>query len=379
MRALARLVLAVVASSAVACSGLYTGFPDGGGDAGAGGGAGGGSGGGSGGGTGGGAGGGAGGGVGGGAGGGGAGPLNFAFTALSAPVETRFTAIAGVSATKFWVGASSGNLYVSDGASFTQVAAFGSEVRGLWASSDGAVVATTPTEIQRCTAGCDVAGATFNIFTVPSSVDARGACGASRTEMYVAAYSNTGNSVFYGTSGGTQFTSLSYTSNTKEITSCAVLPNGKVLIPGIQDLLTWRPDAGGSGEYVYLTPLGSENDTQQWRGVAVDAADAGAVAVGDARRVMRRGGTGSWTLDFNPGPTDAGLVFRAVTSVRPGEYWAGGDARAGQALAYDDGAGWTFSAQPAGFSTWGLWTAGPNTFFAAGEKGGVGAVYRASR
>jgi hypothetical protein len=298
---------------------------------------------------------------------------------LAAPGSGQvFTAVSGLSATQVWVGSSYGNIHFWDGAQWTLVATLAGEIRGLYAAPGGAVVAATPFAIYRCAGGCSATAATFNAVGSPLQTDLRGVCGRGDSEMYAAGYHQSGNSVILGWNG-TAFVQLAYTSNAKEITACAVSPSGRAVFVGLQDVLTWRPDAGSGTEYAPMGTLGVEAFSQQWYGVAVNAEDGGFLAVGKSRRSALRGSGGVWSLQSDPVPHDGGVRLRAAVSTRPGEYWAGGDVVGAQVLAVDRGGGFQFLTEPAGLTTWAMWAAGENTFFVVGELADAGSVWRATR
>lgn len=361
----------VLAALVASCSGLFS--PTGDAGTGGGGGLGGGTGGGTAGGSGGGTAGGTGGGPGGGAGGG-----TFAFTRLVTPDAGRFTAVTGRSATDVWVGTDSpGAIWHFDGSAFTRVYSVpgGREVRGLYASPQGVVFATASGGSFTCFAACDSAGAGFSEDSITN--DVRGVCGASATEAYVATYfridATSGNSLLRYWNG-TNWATPIITSNVKEITSCAVLPgSGRVIIPGEQDFLTFRADAGSSSDYAALTV------PQRWLAVSTDFVDGGAFAVGQHRRIFRRAPNGNWSNSFNPSPSGA-EEFRAVVALSSSEAWAGGDPLPNQVLARWNGIGWSFvTVSPADLSTRGMWAADSNTFFIVGSDSAGGVVLRAVR
>lgn len=295
------------------------------------------------------------------------------------PGDKVYTAIHGISATQVWVGSSLGNIYAFNGSVWALAATLSGEIRGLYVAPEGAVVATTPTAVYRCSAGCDTTLAAFNTVASPIQTDVRGVCGRGSNEIYAAAYHQTGNSMILGWNGSI-FAQLSYTSNAREISACAVLPSGRAVFVGLQDVLTWRPDAGSGTEYAPMNALGPEAFSQQWYGVAANPIDGGAVAVGKSRRAALRGGSGTWTLTFDPQPSDGGLKFRAATASPRGEVWAGGDPSGGQVLAFDIGGGFQFTSQPAvGLRTFALWAADDSTLFVAGELADAGVVYKATR
>ncbi|MBS1148433.1 MAG: hypothetical protein H6Q89_131 [Myxococcaceae bacterium] len=284
----------------------------------------------------------------------------------------------GRSANDLWIGtASPGAIWHFNGTVFTKVYDLpgGREVRGLYASPQGVVFATAPGGSFTCGAACDSVGAGFS--EDPITNDVRGVCGASASEAYVATYfridATSGNSLLRHWNGTTWATPI-ITSNVKEITSCTVLPgSGRVIIPGEQDFLNYRADAGSGSDYGALT------GAQRWLAVSTDHVDGGAFAVGQHRRVLRRAPNGNWSNAFNPSP-DAGEEFRAVVGLSPTEAWAGGDPLPNQVLARWNGVGWSFvSVTPADLSTWGMWAADPNTFFIVGSDSAGGVVLRAAR
>jgi hypothetical protein len=294
----------------------------------------------------------------------------------------RATAIYGSGATRIWIGTDAGHIFFFNGTSYTQVANFVNRpVVGLYvfgAAPNEQVVAAVPDAVARCSGSCDLSSAVFNETAASSGITISGLCGTPAGLIYLATNHSSGNSVFTELVGSTLVQRI-YTSNTHEIRACAVLPEGRVLVPGQVSLLTWRPDAGSGGEFPNLSGLGADTTVQQWDAVAVNPQDGGAQAVGMSRRAMLRSQGANWAVSFNPSPPDAGLSFRAIINTAPGEYWAGGDVVGNQSLAYDTGNGFQFMTLPFAFDTYALWALDADTFYAAGQQGNFAAVWKAAR
>jgi hypothetical protein len=289
-------------------------------------------------------------------------------------VPEEFVSIAGESATRFWVGDSSGRLWAFFNNTWAVVYTDSSnyDLHALFLSGAGEVFAIADRQLAYCAGNCSQPG-TFQVnLSVPTLSRLGAVCGGNGF-AYAIVQSSSGNTV-QAFRGGSWSEVASFSAPVSPAT-CIVLPDGTLVVMGQDDAWRRAPDAGTAIEPVPNSPRPALSP--YWYGTTHHNGEVW--AAGQGRRIGRRTADGTWSVVYE-GTSDL-YRFHAI-GASGGTLVATGDESTIHTRVIVEGNTVQLAPNPSGLWGRGVFVVSPNEHVVVGFQGQAvrtGKMYRMTR